>query len=164
MAITINASLAKKIPLPDREYASQQASITINGEVGDPSQVAAEAIRLFTLAEAAVDAQLGLLRPSAGPADAGPASSAGSPGPGMSRAPTAGTSRAAPPRSLNGRRSAAPISPAQLSLIDRLVRESRTDPTALAHHYQVEALSQLTCRQASAVIDELKTRSAGGRS
>ncbi len=59
MAITIQANLAKKVPITGTDYSSQQASITITAEVTDLNQVVAEAQRLYALAEQAVDQQLG---------------------------------------------------------------------------------------------------------
>ncbi len=58
MAITIQAQLAKKVPIPGSQFSSQQASITITAEVTDLNQVVAEAQRLYQIAEQAVDAQL----------------------------------------------------------------------------------------------------------
>lgn len=58
MAITIQAQLAKKRPIPGSQFSSQQASITIAAEVNDINQIVSEAARLYALAEQAVDAQL----------------------------------------------------------------------------------------------------------
>lgn len=155
MAIAINASLSKKIQLPGHDYASQQASITITGEVTDLAKVGDEAVRLLKLAESAVDAQLHLT--GAPVSNITPVSpkhiSASNPGPNAATpAPSAtrGYQRTG--------RKVALATPSQLGLIDRLLRETKTDVNAVLQHYQIGGMDQISCKDASELIDELKAR------
>jgi hypothetical protein len=160
MAIAINASLSKKIQLPGHDYASQQASITITGEVTDLTKVGDEAARLLKLAESAVDAQLHLTASKAittEPTHSAPISASNSRPSTSALAPNA--TRAYP---RTGRKVAL-ISPAQLGLIDRLLHETNTDANAVMLHYQVSSLDQMTCKNSSALIDELKARQTSTR-
>jgi hypothetical protein len=152
MAIIIQAQLAKKVPIPGAEYSSQQASITLNAEVADLTQVAAEAQRLYALAEQAVDAQLaGTPRQPTQPTPP-PASPIAPPQP----SPTA-VSRpyapAGPPR-----RAPAPATDSQLRFLDRLIRQAGVDPAAILQQHQVGSLRDLSCKAAAQLIDELKAQ------
>ena len=142
MAIRIIASLAKKLPLPGQDFSSQQASIEISAEVQDLSQIAAEAQRLYHVAEAAVDRQLGIIPPTT--------NTPTTPGPN-----TTGPRPANPPPrpSGNGRRSLA--TPSQLGLLQRL--SSPEQVRAICEHHRVGQLADLSVKQASEVIDTLKS-------
>lgn len=161
MAIAISANVSKKIQLPGHDYASQQASITITGEVTDVTKVGEEAARLFGVAEAAVDSQLRLIDDTRRPVPAAPSSAqsqqASRPG---SSAPAPSASRG---YSRPGRR-VAPVSSSQLGLINRLLTETRTDASVVLNQHHIGALADLSCSAASALIDELKTQSTGSRS
>ena len=155
MAIAINASMSKKIKLEGHDYASQQASITITGEVTDLTKVGEEAARLLKLAESAVDAQLHLTAAPAvitGPAPSTPGSTS-NPGPSTSN-PAPNASRA---YQRTGRKVAL-VTQSQLGLIDRLMRETKTDANGVLQHYQIGAMDRISCKDASELIDELKAR------
>ena len=150
MAITIQTQLAKKLPIPGTDFASRQASITISAEVADLSLVSAQAQRLWALAEQAVDAQLGItaaVLPTSvptSPATAGPST----------YAPRPSQGHASPSRS----RRPALVTDSQLRLIDKLIHDTGTDPQAVLRHHRILALVDLTCKDASALIDDLKQR------
>ena len=150
MAIAIAAQVAKKVPIPGTEFASRQASITITAEVVDLSQVAAQARSLYALAEQAVDAQLGL--PTAVQTNPAPPST---PGP-SSYAPRPSQGHPTPSRS----RRPAPVTDSQLRLIDKLIQDTGTNVQAVLQHHRIQALAELTCKDASALIDDLKQRAS----
>lgn len=150
MAISIAANLSKKLPIPGSDYSSQQASITITAEVSDLTQVAAEAQKLYRIAEAAVDAQL-----ASSPGDQpAPAPSAR---PGPTAQPRQGSQ---PYRSTGQRRGPAPITDSQLKYVQRLIDQTKASLPAILQQYQVGGIDQLSCRAAAQLIDELKQVSA----
>jgi hypothetical protein len=158
MAIAITANLAKKVPISDTDFSSLHASISITAEVTDLNQVVAEAKRLYALAEQAVDAQLAanmhaVHQPPAAP-QATPTATATQAMPAQPRAsrPYPNTTRRAP----------APITDSQLRFLDRLIRETGTDPNTILQQHQIGSLRDLSCKAASQLLDEL--RSAGARS
>jgi len=149
MAISIAAQVAKKMPVPGTDFASRQASITITAEVTDLAQVSAQAQRLYALAEQAVDAQLGIT--TTAPTTAPTPSAATGP---STYAPRPSQGHASPSRS----RRAAPVTDSQLRLIDKLIQDTGTDAQAVLRHHRIQAMGELTCKDASALIDELKQR------
>lgn len=147
MALKLTIQLSKKVPGP-AEFSSVLASCEIEGELAPNQDPASEAARLYSQAEAAVDRQLGLI-PTTTNAAASP------------RAPVSmATSSASRPYTRPPRRGAL-VTPAQLRLIDELLRDSRTDAGAVLQHFGVGSLDQITCKDASALIDDLKGRTAG---
>ena len=150
MAISIAAQVAKKVPIPGTEFASRQASITISAEVADLTQVAAQAQRLYALAEQAVDAQLGITPTLPATPAATPSSTTGP----STYAPRPSQGHPAPSRS----RRVAPVTDSQLRLIDKLMQDTGTDPQAVLRHHRIQALGEMSCKDASALIDELKQR------
>ena len=46
----------------------------------------------------------------------------------------------------------------QLRLIDKLIQDTGTDAQAVLRHHRIQAMADLTCKDASALIDELKQR------
>jgi hypothetical protein len=166
MAITIQAQLAKKVPIPGADFSSQQASITITAEVSDLNQVVTEAQRLYALAEQAVDQQLA--GPPAPPQGSAATSSAAA---GAAAAPAPSTSsggsvpaarspdsrpRASQPYRGGQRRGPAPVTDSQLRFLKRLIDQSRAPLAGIFDQYQVGDLAQLSCRDAAQLIDELK--------
>ena len=146
MAITIAANLSKKLPIPGANFSSQSASITITAEVSDLNQVAAEAQKLYRIAEQAVDAQLA-------------ASSVEQPAPvPMSRpAPSPQPRQASQPYRNNGqRRAPAPVTDSQLRFLKRLIDQTKAPLAGIFEQYQIGDLTQLSCRDAVGLIDELK--------
>jgi hypothetical protein len=151
MALKLVIQLSKKIPGPSA-YSSIQASCSIDTELAAGQDPTAEAAHLYAQAEAAVDCQLGIA----------PASTSH---PSPTPAPvTMATSSASRPYTRPPRRGAL-VTPAQLRLIDQLLRDTRTDAGAVLQHFGVTAIDQIACKDASALIDDLKSRagaSAGG--
>lgn len=152
--ITIQAQLAKKLPIPGSQFSSQQASITISAEVTDPSQIVAEAARLYTLAEQAVDAQL------AGTSAVQPARVA--PPVGTSNPPQSPAQRSSASQPYRGgsqqRRAIPPISDAQRRLLDRLLDGDPQRADAVCHRAGVSTIGALNMKQASEAIDALKAQ------
>lgn len=149
MALKLVIQLSKKVPGPS-EYSSVQASVSIDAELAAGQDPAAEAARLYSQAEAAVDRQLGIA-----PTPATTSHSSPNPAP-VSMA----TSAASRPYTRPPRRGAL-VTPAQLRLIDQLLRDTRTDPGAVLQHFGVGSLDQVSCKDASALIDDLKARQNG---
>ena len=150
MAITIQAQLSKKIPITGTDFSSQSASITISAEVTDPASIITEAQRLYRLAEQAVDAQLRLTPPPA----ATPAARSFTP-------PTSPNAhnRPTPPRS-QPRRGPAPVTDSQIRFLDRLITQTGSSLDAILHRHQIAGLQDLSCKDAAALIDELKRTAA----
>lgn len=152
MAITIQAQLAKKLPIPGSQFSSQQASITISAEVTDLNQVVAEAARLYSLAEQSVDAQLAAT-PPAQPAPVAPPTSA------SPNQPQSAVQRSSASQPYRGggqqRRAPSPISAAQARYLGQLGQRA---PAALAEalaQHGVAKIDELTARDASQIIDRL---------
>lgn len=157
MALKLIIQLSKKVPGPS-EYSSVQASCSIEGELSSHQDFVVESARLYQQAESAVDRQLGIA----------PAAVIGNQRPSTSPAPTSmATSAASRPYTRPARRGAL-VTPAQLRLIDQLLRDTRTDVGAVLQHFGVSALDQIGCKDGSALIDDLKGRATpgvnGGRS
>ncbi len=138
MAITIQAQLAKKLPIPGSQFSSQQASITISAEVTDLNQVVAEAARLYVLATQAVDQQLSV-------APVAPVVT-----PSQAQRPNASQ-----PYRGQRRQPAAPISPAQIRYLSQLGERSPGTLAAVLAECRVTTIDALTARDASQAIDRL---------
>ncbi len=148
MALKLLINISKMIPGP-HEYSSIQASCSLEGDCSAGQDPVAEAQRLYGLAQQAVDAQLGITTRPTQPQATPTASSQPRPSTYTSRS----TTQPAPP---SRARRPAPVTDSQLRLIDRLLRESNTDPAAILRHHNVQAFGDLSCKQASQVIDDLK--------
>ncbi len=155
--ITIATNLSKKVPIPGADYSSQQASITITSDVTDLTQVAAEAAKLYRIAEEAVDTQLN--QAPVAPASTHRPSSNPAPNP----APRQQASQ--PYRASGGqRRGPAPVTDSQIRFLEKLIRDSGTDINAILHHHQIANLRMLSCKDAAGLIDELKANANNGAS
>ncbi len=148
MAITIAANLSKKVPIIGTGYSSQSASITISAEVSDLSQVAAEAQKIYRIAEAAVDAQLAGTQPQA--------TTQPSASPPVQANPARPTQASQPYRGNGQRRQPAPVTDSQMRFLKRLIDQSKASVPAILNQFHVGDLSQLSCRDAAQLIDELK--------
>ncbi len=151
MALKLVINISKKIPGP-QDYSSVQAACTLEGELAQGQDPATEAARLYAQAEAAVDAQLGLQSSSSWTNHAPFQPIA---------APTAqATPRATPvpAPSGSGRRGPSRATPSQLQLLQRLIGSNQPQSVAICQHYGTPDLATLSVRQASEVIDELKSR------
>lgn len=149
MALKLLIQLSKKIPGPS-DFSSVQASCSIEGELASNQDPVAESARLYAQAEAAVDRQLGLAATPSAAVTTQPRGTT-----------SMATSAASQPYTRPARRSAT-VTPAQLRLIDQLLRDTRTDAGAVLQHYKITSLDQLTCKDASALIDDLKSRTSSG--
>jgi hypothetical protein len=154
MAITIQAQLSKKVP-GEIDFSSKQASITITAEVGDPTQIVAEAQRLYAIAEQAVDHQLALVAAAAPAVPPAPARPTYQPQGNAqqhlaSRAPNAG--RPAPRRGIPA------CSDAQKRLLDRLLSGDPQQADAVCQRAGVTTIDTLNMKQASEAIDWLKSQ------
>ncbi len=153
MAIRIETQLSKKIPIAGEAYSSRQASITISAEVNDLSSIPDQARSLYTLAEQAVDNQLGItpqqpVQPTS-PVPATPnrpVATAAAPKPASSPQPYRNQARRAP----------APISEAQLRYLGQLIKTTNASVDAILHQHQVGALRDLSSKAASALIEEMR--------
>ena len=130
MATTIAANISKRVA--DSNHGNVFASITINAEVSDLSHVAAEAKRLYAIAEFAVDEQLGLC-PQSHAKKAHTEVRTGAP-----------QLRQKPPASEN-----------QIQYLTRLMRETRTELNAILTDFQIPDLRSLTGSEASGLIAQL---------
>lgn len=140
MAIRITINVSKKIPIPGQDFSSQTASCSIEAEAtGDP---VADAQDLYRQAESAVNQQLGLsstVEPLT--AHSGPS-----------------YPNARPTRPYNGRsrRGPPPATTNQVRLLERLLRDQPVEPDQLNQSYGVSDIRQLTVKDASHLIDQLK--------
>jgi hypothetical protein len=152
MAITIQAQLAKKLPIPGSQFSSQQASITISAEVNDINQIVSEAARLYALAEKAVDAQLAGNPPAAITPVLPQRATSSLPPPSPSQPPAASR----PYRTNGPRRSA--ITPAQMRFLQTLITDTNASLPAILARQEISGLDQLSAAAASSLIDELRAR------
>lgn len=148
MALKLVIQLSKKVPGPS-DFSSVQASCSIEGELSPNQDPAAESARLYAQAEAAVDHQLGIAATSSNLAQ-------------IPRGTTTMATSAASQPFIRPARRTANVTPAQLRLIDQLLRDTRTDLGAVLQHYKITVLDQLACKDASALIDDLKSRASSG--
>jgi len=154
MAITINVAAAKKLPHPTEQYGSIQATVSLQGEAGGLGDVATVVRDLFAAAQAGVDQHLAeQVDGAAAATQPAPARSAYSPQAGaqprpVSRAPS--TSRPAPRRGMPS------ASASQLTLIERLLAGDGQRASDICAEHGVRSLAELTIRQASQLIDQLK--------
>ena len=132
MAITISANISKRVNFSGSEHENTFASLTLNAEVSDLAQIPSEAKRIYAIAEAAVDEQLGL-RPSA--------QAEHHPTPTRTAAPHL---RQKPPASEN-----------QIQYLSRLMRETRTELNAILTDFQIPDLRSLSGSEASGLIAQL---------
>lgn len=158
MAVRIDVSFAKKIPIPGVDYASQQASITVSGEITDLNQISNESAKLFAAAEAVVDRQLNISHAppvsTQSPATT-PSATAQSPTPNVQPATDAAARSARP----YAGKSRAMATSSQLRFLDSLIKSTRTDGAAILQEFEIGSLTQLSCRDAARLIDDLKSKS-----
>ena len=149
--IKLNAGISRKVGEPG--YSSRGASVNVELEVesnliNDPNSLLDRIRRLFAMARDAVNEEL--------------TTGGGTP----SR--TNGNRSAAPNRDASGRGPANGTGPrsataSQLNAIRTIAGEQNADPDALAHGAFGVGLNQLTLRQASDLIDQLKSQTNGSR-
>lgn len=142
--LKLNAGLSRKVGEPD--YCSRGASVNLELEleghlVGDSEALMDRIRKLFSLARVAVDEELNGQRP------------AGSNG---NRAGANGNDNGAS-KARGGR----PATASQLRAIRSICEELKLDPELLPGEKFGVRLEALSLKEASSLIDELKTRAAG---
>jgi len=150
MALTLESNYSKKVGLPG--YSSHQFSLSLISELTDPTQVTAEAARLYSLLQGAVDREL---KQAGWLPDAKPAN-------GNGHSNTNGHH----PRNGNGNGNAAPAdawacTPKQRDLIVKIVDDNRLDKNEveqLAMDRFGTGVKQLNKLEASGFIEELFER------
>jgi hypothetical protein len=149
--IRLSANLSKKIPVPNAQFSSQQFGASLEVEVSDADQPEAlrERIRkLYRLLSEAVDEQVQAAAKVPLPAPA-PNGNGGN-GNGKQQTPSTPT---APRRPTNA-------TAAQQRAIGVISKRLSLELPALLADYNVADVSQLSVREASKLIDELKKRQA----
>lgn len=152
MALTLESNYSKKVGLPG--YSSHQFSLSLISELTDPAQVTAEAARLYTLLQGAVDREL---KQAGWLPDAKPANGNGHPN--GHEQPRNGHQR-------NGNGNSAPAdawacTPKQRDLIVKIVDDNRLDKSEveqLAMDRFGKGVKQLNKLEASGFIEELFER------
>lgn len=145
--IKLNAGISRKVGEPD--YGSRGASVNMELEVesnlvNDPNGLMDRIRRLFALAREAVDQELNpAARTAAG-----------------RRAPN-GRNGAADGK--NGNTAPRPATASQLNAIRTIAEQLGADPEAASRDEIGVPLSQLTLRQASDLIDRLKSQTGARR-
>jgi hypothetical protein len=164
MSITINVAAAKKLPHPTQQYGSIQATVSLQGEAGTLADIPAVMRDLFQVAQAGVDEQLaqqavGSQQTTPAPATSIPASTR-SPSPSSQQLPVQQRPSASQPyRSGNQqRRAPSPVTDSQLRFLKRLIDQSKASVPAILNQFQIGDLSQLSCRDAIGLIDEMKAQ------
>jgi hypothetical protein len=155
--IRLNASLSKKVPIPDVDFSSQQFGAAVEVEVSDGAdawQIAAKLQQLYGLLERSVQEQIdgATRRPRprrTAPRLARREETRGEP------EPTAGDAGEAPAPSDNGK-----ATPAQANAILTLTKGLDMTPDDLAAFLQAESsvssLEDLSLREAAEIITRLQ--------
>jgi len=152
MAAKVVTTVSKKIPIAGLDFSSVSASCTVEAEITDLAAVPAQARALYAQAEAAVDEQLRLAAPvpaHSAPVQASPASnyrSGPNPSPRSSSPALAGRGSRGMPRA----------SASQLKLIERLIDGDGQRAGDICNQHGVRSLPELSIRQASQVIDQIR--------
>jgi hypothetical protein len=152
--LKLNAGFSRKVGEPN--YGSRGASVNVeleveSGLIGDPDALLARIRNLFTLAKRSVDAELG--SPAANPSGDGRASR--EPQPGGHR-----NHQSSDVRYATG---------SQVRAIRAICNRQGIDARQVANErFRVNGLEELTLREASSLIDDLKAgnghpRAGGGR-
>ena len=153
--LKISAHISKKVPLPERQYSSQQFGASLEIEVSDaskPEDVQQRLRQLYSIISKTIDEQIsqasnGSSKPAAASAAARPNGNGGTSG------HTAAATTAAQPR--NG----AMATQAQQRAIHALSKRAGLDVGAAVSEHGVSDPAALSVRQASTLIDSLKARS-----
>lgn len=158
--IKISAHISKKLPLPGFEYSSQSFSAGLEVEASDadlPEAIKQKVQQLYALLEESVNAQIA----AATEAHGQPAGEL--PQPRAPRIPPANGGNGHG----NGQRGSrsgqtVPATVAQCKAIKAIVGERGLDLAAVLAPYRVNGPEELTIRDASKLIDELKARKGNG--
>jgi hypothetical protein len=161
--LKLNAGFSRKVGEPN--YGSRGASVNVELElesnlVGDPDGLTARIKSLFDLARRSVDEELNNHQAQAEPSDSSQQNS---------RRHTSETSENNKPTGGNGNQSVRYATASQARAIRAICNRQGVDPVRLANErYRVNDLEELTLREASSLIDELKAaprrgKNGGGR-
>jgi hypothetical protein len=168
--IKISANISKKVPIPGTDFSSQQFGAAMEVEVSNadtPENIHARVRELYQTLSVAIDEQIGAATQSM------PVNSPPVPAPVANRQyppplpqPTVNTGRASysPGRGNgrpngnggNGKRTSA--TEAQQRAIYAICKAANLDMNAVLADFNVTDASQLSVKDASRLIDELKTR------
>ena len=152
--IKLNAGFSRKVGEPN--YGSRGASVNVELEVessliGDPDGLMARIRSLFDIARQSVDTELANGSPSI---DHGTASREGN----------QHNDRSDGGRGGNGQQNTRYATSSQVRAIKAICNRQGVDPIQVAsERFRVDDLEELTLREASSLIDELKATPAGGR-
>ena len=157
--IKLNAGFSRKVGEPN--YGSRGASVNVELEVessliGDPDGLMARIRKLFDIARQSVDAELANGSPDV---DRGTANREGNRHDNRSNGGRGG----------NGQQNTRYATSSQVRAIKAICNRQGVDPVRLAsERFRVDDLEELTLREASSLIDELKaaptnSRNGGGR-
>jgi hypothetical protein len=152
--LKVNAGFSRKVGEPN--YGSRGASVNVeleveSGLIGDPDALLAQIRNLFTIAKRSVDAELGSAASNANGDGRAP------------REPQPGGHRNNQPSDVRY------ATTSQVRAIRAICQRQNVDPIRLAaERFQVNDLEELTLREASMLIDDLKAgngnpRAGGGR-
>jgi len=153
------ANLSKKVPIPGVDYASQQASITLEADVGTDTDLQEVARHLYTQAESAVDRQLGI----AAVASASSTSDRRlwTNHPAAQHRHANGNGNGHPHRHGRNGRAAPQATESQLKFLRQLLGRRGTDAARILQEFEITRLEELTIPQASELIDDLKKAGNG---
>ncbi len=144
MALKIVVNFGKTLP-GSQEFSSVRATCALESEVAAGQDPGVEACRLFQEAERVVDRQLGIGQQAT--------SSIGRSV--YQPQPTPNGNGANPSSQGHGR--AAPVSPAQVRFLLKLVTKNQISVPQLLAEHGVDRLEALSSRAASSIIDRLKS-------
>jgi hypothetical protein len=133
----------RKIPGPE-QYSSLAANCSIEMEIQPGQDLRAESARLFSEASGIVDKQLGLAQSTHAPQGAH-----------ALRVPAPAGAEVAKNNG-NGNHRPGRATAAQLRLLESLLGDNREQRESVLAHYRVRDLQELTIKNASEAIDELK--------
>jgi len=158
--IRLSANLSKKVPLPGVEYSSQQYGAAMEIEVGDgdkPEAIQQRIRELYGMLANAIDEQISGVPGSPAPQSRNngnhpPSSPASRP---HAETPTNGNGRTGKATS-NGRHVTA--TEAQCRAIFAICKSQGIDVNAVLADYNVSRAEDLNVRDASRLIDELKSK------
>jgi hypothetical protein len=165
--IKISANVSKKVPMPGIDYSSQQFGAAMEIEVSDadrPEAVQQRLKELYTLLARTIDDQIAeaaqlTLNTTSQPQLPMPQRQINAPQP--SSAPASNTVRqTAPGNGRNGR--AVYATQAQQRAIFAICKSLNLDMAAILAQYNVTDASQLTVKDASYLIDALKSQNGNG--
>lgn len=154
--IKLHAHIQKKVPLPGHDYSSQSYSAGLEVEVADndnPAVIQDRIRQLYALLNSAVEEQLAQTQaPANGQQHAEPQQR-------TPRIPAAGNGNG---QRGNRRGQVVPATQAQIRAIKSIASEQGLDLAEVLAPFHASCPEDLTIKDASAAIDNLKVRKANG--